>query len=329
MTLLNMLAPRGFLFAFAVLALEPAVRAAPPVPTVLVYAPGASGDTPPNGVIMGPRTLLATPMSVTLARDTLYVLSCQGRVTAYATSLDGDVVPSRVLGTLKGAFAYGVAVDPEGEVFISINWAGHGGHGFILVYPTGVTNDTIPARTIRGFHYALNGLARGPQGLLYRGSEEEGFEVINPRVPGERPPIRRLQGSNSELVRPGSFAVDTAGFIFVPNRDDAVRVYQGNTADNLRPIRTIQGRHTGLDRPVAVAVGPGDTLYVLNTGSLRGPSITVYAPESGGDSAPVRALHGESTGLKTPVALAVDDQGRLYVVSNPHGTAACGALLSW
>ncbi len=329
MTLLKTLAPLGLLVVSAGSALERAVRAPPLVPSILVYAPGVSGDTPPNGVIMGPRTLLATPMSVTLTRDTLYVLSCQGQVTAYPTGADGDVVPSRVLGTLNGAFAFGVAVDPEGAVFISTNWPGHGGLGFIFVYPPGATNDTTPARTIRGFHYALNGLARGPKGLLYRGWQEEGFEVVNPRVPGERPPIDRLHGSQSRLVRPGSFVVDAAGFILVPNQDNAVRIYHGDTADELHPIRTIQGRQTGLDQPVAVALGPGDTLYVLNAGTSHGPSITVYAPEALGDVPPVRTLRGEGTGLRSPVALAVDALGRLYVVSNPHGTDACGALLSW
>jgi hypothetical protein len=224
---------------------------------------------------------------------------------------------------LRPALTFGVVLDENDTAYISRSWPGHGGHGFILAYPAGPTSDTVPERVIRGFDVGLNGLAREVSGLLYRGNGDGGFDVIDPRAPGERPPIRRLTGPDSELFGAGSFAIDSGGRLYVPNQDDAIRVYDGWSTGDLRPIRTIAGRRSGLDQPVAVALGPGDTLYVANAGTARGPSVTVYAPQADGDAAPVRAIRGARAGLTSLSALAVDAVGRLYVVSNPAGTQDC------
>jgi hypothetical protein len=304
---------------------RPHVPPAKLAPSVTVYAPGASGDTPPSRRIAGARTLLATPMSTTLGRDTtLYVLSCQGRLTAYAPGADGDRPPTRVLGRgLSPALAFGVALDGEDTVYVSHNGPGRGGHGYLFVYPPGSSSDTTPVRIIQGFRLGLNELARDAHGLLYRGDDHEGFDVVDPRAAGERPPIRRLAGSDGELFRPGSFAIDSGGRLYVPTRDDAVRVYDGRAPGELRPMRTISGRLTGLDQPVAVALGPGDTLFVANSGTARGPSVTVYPPGAAGDAAPARMLRGARTGLTSLGALAVDVTGTLYAVNNPEGTHGC------
>jgi hypothetical protein len=291
----------------------------------MVYPSGAADDTPPSRTIMGEHTLLATPVSVTLGRDrTLYVLSCQGRVTAYAPDADGDAPPTRTLGgALRPAMSSGLVVDGEGTVYASHNWGGHGGHGYVFVYPPGSSGDTTPTRIIRGFRDAFNGLVRGPGGLLYRGNDDAGIDVVDSRTSGEYPPILRLSGLESELFRPGSFAIDSSGRLYVPNGDDAVRVYADRSSGELRPLRTISGRHTELDLPLAAVLGPGDTLYVANGGTARGPSVTLYAPGAAGDAAPVRTLRGSRTALTAISALVVDSAGRLYVVNNPSGTEHC------
>jgi hypothetical protein len=52
-------------------------------------------------------------------------------------------------------------------------------------------------------------------------------------------------------------------------------------------------------------------MYVVNRGNA---SVTVYAAGASGDAAPVRRIGGAGrSNLVDPVAIAVDDAGRIYV----------------
>jgi hypothetical protein len=137
---------------------------------------------------------------------------------------------------------------------------------------------------------------------------------------------RFLRGPDDELFGPGVFALDARGHLYVPNRDDAVRVYATASPGPLRPIRTLAGPSTELDEPAAAALGPGDTLFVANVGSARGPSVTIYPPNAQGDVPPVRTLRGARTGLGTTGGLAVDTTGRLYVLRKSLAEKRCSRV---
>ncbi len=71
-------------------------------------------------------------------------------------------------------------------------------------------------------------------------------------------------------------------------------MYAPGANGNSVPLRTIYGPSTGLDGPNGVALDAADTLYVANTRPiyvantrLPGGSITVYAPGTGGNAAPL------------------------------------------
>jgi hypothetical protein len=299
-------------------------------PSVVIFAPGATGDVPPVRRIAGESTLLATPVSLGLSSDTtLYVLSCQGRVTGYSPKANGNVIPDRLptgLG-LAEAMAYGLVIAGRDTLYVSRNWmAGWGNGGYVDVYVRGSPNRQ---RRLKGFGVGRTGIVRDTAGLLYRGSNA-GFDVIDPSGWSDSAKIGQMidrrnesRGGEAELYWPGNFSADSHGRLVVPNADDAVRVYAADTTRDLRPLRTLSGWHTGLDRPIATALGPGDTLFVANSGPAHGPSVTVYRPNAAGDEAPVRRIAGPRTGMEALRALAVDGSGSIYVVNNPEGDDGC------
>ena len=93
------------------------------------------------------------------------------------------------------------------------------------------------------------------------------------------------------------------------------------------PHFSLQGVETGLASPSAIAVGrTSGKIYVANQGSLTcegcacfpsGPgSITVYAPDSSGDSPPVATIAGPHTGLGHADGVALDSSENIYVLTD-------------
>ena len=89
---------------------------------------------------------------------------------------------------------------------------------------------------------------------------------------------------------------------------------------------TIIGPHTELFFPASIAVDSKGNIYVANAACNLGgktDSITVYAPGSIGDQAPVRVIKGDRTGLLCPFGVAVDSIGEIYV-ANCGGSCVSG-----
>jgi DNA-binding beta-propeller fold protein YncE len=318
---------------------------APELPSaVAIYQAGGTGDIAPEREITGARTGLHLPITLALAdHGELYVLNCRGRVVVYRSDPEAGAIPVRDFGRaspLVRSSPTGLALDRGDSAFISfvrhedVFWP-----GWIEVYAPGAAGHAAPHRRIDFFGAAANGLALDSHDRLYAGMGEGGFTVMHKSrllrgIPvGEKPegpdadpstpayePFLVLGGTDNELFWPGAFALDSYQRLYVPNRDDAVRVYQTASGRRVRPMRTLVGPKTELDDPVAVAVGLADTLFVANVGSARGSSITVYPPNAAGDVAPIRTLRGARTRLGRTGALAVDERGRLYVLrKSPPG----------
>jgi hypothetical protein len=316
---------------------------------VAIYPPGAAGDVAPRQEITGERTGLRLPVTLGLAGDgTVYVLNCDGRVTVYASDAHGEAAPVRDFGSASppvGASPTGLALDRSDTAFISfVEHSESIRLGWTDVYGPGSVSDSPRRRRIDFFAASFNGLALDAHDYLYGGLGETGFIVMHksrtpaPTEVGVRPQgpdadpstpgwdqFRLLRGADDELFGPGAFALDSRQRLYVPNRDDAVRVYRTASAGQLRPMRTLAGPNTELDEPAAVALGLGDTLFVANAGSARGPSVTIYPPNARGDVPPVRTLRGARTGLGPTGALAIDATGRLYVLrKSPPGKRCPG-----
>jgi sugar lactone lactonase YvrE len=321
----------------------------PAVPSAIaVYPAGAAGDAAPEKEISGARTGLHRPVTLRLADDgSVYVLNCQGQVTVYAPDAKGDVSPVRDFGRAPASEPIsptGLALDRSDTAFISFARYDESLRlGSTEVYAPGGGADSAPQRRIDFFAAKANGLAIDARDYLYAGLGENGFVIMHksrdlsipvgevpegpdadPSTPGWNP-LLMLQGPDDELFRPGAFDIDSHRRLYVPNQDDAVRVYPSGKGGPLRPFRTIAGPRTGLDEPAAVALGPGDTLFVANVGSAQGSSVTVYPPNAGGNVAPIRSLRGPRTGLGRTGALVVDAAGRLHVLRKSPPGEPCRA----
>lgn len=300
------------------------------LPSVTVFRPGVAGNTPPDRSIKGNSTLMVAPVNIAVTPDgRIYVLSCQGRVTTYAEDVNGDAPPVRLpTGPgLEPSGAFGLALGGADTVFVGVAGRRRMRAGRVHIY---TSLSPQPDTTVTGLaSWWSSGLARHPDGRLYRGSAR-GYEAIDLEILGE-PRIQTLTGRAGEtagdetgLLSPGLFAFDSRGNLFVPNRDDAVRVYDAKPTDDLRPRRKLHGRRTRLDDPVAVAIGPGDTIFVANAGGMYSKSsVTVYPPGASGDAEPVRVIQGDRSGLEAVKAMAVDSEGTLYVLNNPAGVDGC------
>ena len=296
-----------------------------PQPSVLIFPPGATGDIPPDRTIAGDQTMLVKPVSMAISPDRkLYVLSCQARVTAYDLNAHGNVVPSELPTGRRlypGGSAFGLALAGRDTVYIAARSLYPKFGAAVWVYVRGDTG--IRKFLEEGWNSDGPGLARDTTGLLYRGTDL-GFDVVDPYSQKRGSTAgQRTGGPDSELYGPRDIAADSHGLLYVPNADDAVRMYASGPTLGLRPRRTLAGPHTGLDDPIAVTVGPGDSLFVVNRGAARGPSITVYRPYASGDDEPVRRIGGPRTQLEAPRKVVADGAGRLYVAENPEGEIGC------
>jgi hypothetical protein len=173
-----------------------------------------------------------------------------------------------------------------------------------------------------------------PKGIAYSGGylyvanqATDSITVYPAGANGAVNPVSTISGDSTQLDSPGAIAIDSAGSIYVANRGslngdvDSIAVYPAGSNGNVAPNATITGPNTGLAMPISLALDSQGNIYVGNEGSAAGgqDSITVYSPGSNGNITPARTISGPSTGLVTPMGIAVDSSGYIYV-SSASGT---------
>ncbi len=116
----------------------------------------------------------------------------------------------------------------------------------------------------------------------------------------------------------GLLAAATAGAnVYVADpRTQAITVYAAGGKPDQSPLATIGGPDTDIISPDGVAVDRADRVYVAN--AYYPGSITVFGANPRGRirTPPIAIIAGGSTGIDTPVGVAVDGAGRIYVANN-------------
>ncbi len=125
------------------------------------------------------------------------------------------------------------------------------------------------------------------------------------------------------LADPNSVAIDASGKIYVTNSCFSlatINIYAKGSNGDTAPITTIGGSNTGLKYPVGIAIDSKGKIYVADYGNgiISGPgsiapSVFVYAAGSKGNVAPIATISGSDTGLETPIGIALDSSGKIYV----------------
>ncbi len=124
---------------------------------VYEFAPGASGAATPIATITGSSTGLSGPADVVLnsAGNIIVANSSNDTITTYAAGASGNAAPTN---TLDAPGAYGIGLDPSGDLFDAFTGEQQG----IDEYAPGATGNATPIATIAGSNTGIG----DPAGVL-------------------------------------------------------------------------------------------------------------------------------------------------------------------
>jgi DNA-binding beta-propeller fold protein YncE len=149
------------------------------LPSIAVYARGASGNAPPLRVIKGPKTQLNWPGHVVIHEDRgeIFVANdADDSILVFRASDRGDVAPIRVIKGPRSGLKNpsGIALDrTHGEL-----WVANMGHYAATVYSITANGDAPPLRTIRSGPVGRVGLMIGNPGAV--GYDTKRQEILVP-----------------------------------------------------------------------------------------------------------------------------------------------------
>jgi sugar lactone lactonase YvrE len=274
-------------------------------------------------------------------------LASGGSITIYPAASSGDAVPiDTITSSFNGIFfATAIAVDPAGNIYVADEAPA------IYIYAAGSYATGPPVATIVGNDTGLGlpiGIAVDSKGDSYA-LDNSGYITVYPAgSSGDATPKATINIDNHGNSSASAIAVGPRGDLYVANdgvtkchqgacyqtNSDSVAVYPAGSDGNAKPIALIAGPKTKLASPSAITVGRSGNIYVANQGPVKctnscgcypvGPgSITVYPPGSAGNVKPVATISGEDSGIGQPYGIALDRDGRIYVLNNLRSVEVC------
>lgn len=144
----------------------------------------------------------------------------------------------------------------------------------------------------------------------------------SPAHAADTAPSAVIAGAATTLNRPAAIAFNSAGDMYVTNRNDnSVLSFPASANGNVVPSLSISGPSTGFNTPNGITFDSADNLYVGN--AISGGSINVFAPGASEDATPIRTIAGSNTELEGTQGLTVDAADNLYATcTDGCGTAA-------
>jgi sugar lactone lactonase YvrE len=303
------------------------------------YSAGSAGAIPPIATIQGSGVVRPTALTVENNGDIWVVNDLEhtrndlnNSVTKFASGSSGDVAPLLTITDsppdLLGV--HGLAVDAGQNIYATaqlvVDRQGHNDWG-LLFYPAGSNAGSSPSRVVTGFFTGLSnphGIAVDANGSIYvANAGNSTVTVYAPGSDGNALPSAIISGDNTGLNSPFGLALDKNGNLYVVNLG-SVTVYPAGSQGNVPPIASIAGPLTGLCSSLGIAVDGNGNIYVTTQCSKAGevPTVSVFAPGSNGDVAPIATITGPDTHLDQPYQVAVSDEGEIYVANFGRDTGA-------
>ena len=299
--------------------------------SVTTYSLGSNGNITPLTILSGPATGLSAPSAIAVdARGYIYVVNRGGwlgekpGINVYPPGSNGEVVPIR---TIAGPAAdlhepTGIALDGGGKMYITNGFIMEEGHyvpseGDVAVYSAASNGNTGPVARITGRRYVTTfphywmyrpvGLALDHLGSLYvLNPGNEGIAKYRADSEGLVPPLSRIAGPTTALIRGTAINVNRRGDVFVADAEaNAVMEFAGSATGDTAPIGTISGPATGISNPQGIALDANGDIFVANRIGYSNASVTEYAPGSNGNVAPIATISGPFTELADPTGIAI------------------------
>jgi sugar lactone lactonase YvrE len=212
--------------------------------------------------------------------------------------------------------------------------------GMLSVFQGGGVLGSRPTRVAVGPNGALYSAPRAPSGaratrsgppspfdFFFAISSQKTIAIYSDAGSSDTVPQRILAGLYADLLEVTDMAIGKDGSVYIlTGRQQSgppgprIQVYPPKAEGYVTPVRVIGGARTALKNPVAIAVDGTGRIYVANNVGSDDPlasaaTVTVYAPEADGDAAPIHTIVGLATKLLAPTAIAVADDGTLYVAN--------------
>ncbi len=250
--------------------------------------------------------------------------------------------PRRVISGIstRAEMMCGVYIDPETLEIYALN---NDTQGWIPVFAPDQQGNATPVRYIagiRGFsitaHEERNELfVVNQEGGRYGAPDGQGgaVYVFRKQAEGEEPPLRTLEGYDTQLEDPHGIALDiennlmyvsnfgnvhrqdpATGRVYGDYEPPSITVYPLDASGNTEPIRIIEGANTLLNWPSHLAYHhERQELFLANDGDS---SVLVFDASAEGNAAPIRVLKGPRTEIIHPPGIAIDERMDELFVAN-------------
>lgn len=275
--------------------------------TTLVFRSGAEGNTEPYRSIKTPHGTFGIAVAEKQGEALLTVQHDAAIVTYRKDAVQKDL-PTRLLQgeRTKLADPHGIAYDPDDDVVFVANFGSRSSN------PAPGADD-----------------GRKPNWPFERRTAVPGSGTIGPPsitvyrrdASGDQPPLRVIEGPETELNWPTGVAFDpTRRELYVTNdAAHSVLVFDAMATGNVKPKRVLKGPRTRLANPTGVALDlKNGELWIANFG---GHSATVYTLGASGDTAPLRTIRNAPEGaaslmIGNPGAVTYDTKREEILVPN-------------
>ena len=204
-------------------------------------------------------------------------------------------------------FQSGVYVDQKtGDIYAANNDT----RDTLVVFKHGASGDVKPIRQVETPHGTFGVVIDEVHDELFMTEQHDSALVVYRKgATQEESPIRFLQGSKTGLQDPHGIALD-------PKEDVLFVANYGSTHDVALTDKPKTGVNQADNREGKKNWPLGREFAVPGSGTINPPSITVYRRTAQGDTAPVRKIQGNATGLNWPTGLAFDPQTNELFVAN-------------
>jgi hypothetical protein len=266
-----------------------AVYAALSTNVINVYYDG-NATTSPNLSIFGPQTQLDDIEQLTVdANSNLYATNefvsgnSPGSILEFPAGSTGNVKPSFLVSSSSSEDPYGVAVGPNGTMYVT-----DADNDNVSEYPPS-SNGTavIPSNQITGAGTGLDSPlceALDANGTLYVANFGAGVTEYAAGSTGNAAPVTLTANFHSPLC----VAVDGNGILYVSDETPSITEFAPGASGSATPIAQITGPLTFLPAsPYALAVDAAGTIYV---GGSNSDYVTEYAAGSNGSATPSGAI---------------------------------------